>query len=256
MHLAQLERLVLTESSVEEDEVRNLLSHLSSLKSVHLGLVYPSQDKELGYNCCSPRPPLKKQGVLLEGLLNVRDTVKHLSIGIELCPLYWPSVWGAVERDNGTPQESFKPFKGILKQFPLLRTAELPAVMLFGWTYDDAPALSELLPPTLHKLSIRNNLYYVGEFEWETNKVAEAIQNFLPFAQSATPLLNKITIRGFDMGEEEGVEPDDSTGARSACEELGLDINISMIQDNLSPGLWTTHRELQEGSRRDCRNYG
>ncbi|KAJ6138144.1 hypothetical protein N7471_004630 [Penicillium samsonianum] len=238
-HLAQLERLVLTESSVEEDEVRNLLSHLSSLRSVHLGLVYPSQDKELDYNW----------------LLSVKDTVKHLSIGIELCPLYGLLVWGAIERDNGTPQESFKPFKGILKQFPLLRTAELPAVMLFGWTYDDAPALSELLPPTLQKLCIRENLYHVEDFEWETNKVAEAIQNYLPFVQSATALLNKITIRIFDMGEE-GVEPDDSTGARSACEELGLDIDINMIQDNLSPGLWTTHRELQEGSRRDCRNYG
>lgn len=255
-HLAQPERLVLTESSVEEDEVRNLLSHLSSLKSVHLGLVYPSQDKELDYNCCSLQPPLKKQGVLLEGLMSVKDTVEHLSIGMELCPLYWPSVWGAIERDNGTPQESFKPFKGILKRFPLLQTAELPAVMLFGWTYDDAPAMSELLPPTLQKLTIRDNLRCAEDFEWETDKVAQAIQNFLPFAQSATPLLNTIKIRAFDIGREGEVDPDDSTGTRSSCEELGLDVDISMIQDNLSPGLWTTHRELQEGSRRDCRNYG
>ncbi|CAI7581222.1 unnamed protein product [Penicillium glandicola] len=256
VHLAQLERLVLTESPVGEDEIRNLLSHLSSLKSVHLGLVYPSQDKKLDYNCCSPQPPLKEQGVLLEGLMSVKDTVEHLSIGMELCPLYWPCVWGAIERDNGTPQENFDPFKGILKRFPLLRTAELPAVMLFGWTYDDAPAMSELLPPTLQKLTIRDNLYRVEEFEWDTDKVAEAIQDFLPFAQSATPLLNTITIRLFDMGKEEEVDQDDSTGARSLCENLGLDIHISMIQDNLSPGLWTTHRELQEGSRRDCRNYG
>ncbi|KAJ5960137.1 uncharacterized protein N7479_007287 [Penicillium vulpinum] len=255
-HLAQLERLVLTESSVEEEEVRNLLSHLSSLKSLHLGIAYPSQDKELDYNCCSPRPPLKNQGVLLEGLMSVKDTVEHLSIGMELCPLYWPSVWGAIERDNGTPQENFKPFRGILKRFPILRTAELPAVMLFGWTCDDAPTMSKLLPATLQKLTIRDNLGNVEHFEWETDKIAEAIQNFLPFAHSVTPLLNTITIRGFDMGKEEEVDPDESTGARSLCEELGLDIEISMIQDNLSPGLWTTYRELQEGSRRDCRNYG
>ncbi|KAJ5185873.1 hypothetical protein N7491_006257 [Penicillium cf. griseofulvum] len=253
-HLAQLERLVMTESSVEEDEVRNLLSHLSSLKSLHLGLVYRSQDKELGYNCCSPQPPLKKQGVLLEGLMSVKDTVENLSIGMELCPLYWPSVWGAIERNNGTPRESFEPFKGILKQFPRLRTAELPAVMLFGWGHDDSPVMSELLPPTLQKLAIRDNLSLEEDFEWETDKVAEAIQNFLPFAQSATPSLNTITFRTFDI-ETEQIHTDSFTGVRSSCEALGLDIDICMITDNLSPGLWTTHRELQEGSRRDHRDY-
>ncbi|KAJ5359784.1 hypothetical protein N7517_008975 [Penicillium concentricum] len=253
-HLAQLQRLVLTESPIEEEEVKNLLSHLSSLKSVHLGLVYPSQDKELNYNCCSPQPPLKTQGVLFEGLMSVKNTVEHLSISMELCPLYWPSVWGAIERGNGTPKESFKPFKGILKHFPLLRTAELPAVMLFGWTCD-TPAMSEFLPPTLQKLAIRDNLSLAEDFEWETDKVAEAIQNFLPVAQSVTPLLNTIIIRVFDIGTR-NVDPDNSTGARSSCEALGLDIDISMIQDNLSPGFWTTHRELQEGSRRDCRNRG
>ena len=255
-HLAQLERLVLTESSVEESEIKNLLSHLSSLKILHLGLVYPSQDKELGYNCCSPQPPLKKQNVLLEGLMSVKNTVKSLSIGMELCPLYVYSIWGALERDNGTPQESFKQFKGILKQFPLLETAELPTVMLFGWACGDAPAMSELLPPALQKLAIRNNLSCVDVFEWETDKIAQAIQNFLPFAQSATPLLKTITIRLFDIGEEDGLEPDYAELARSSCEELRLGLDISMMQDNLSPGLWTTHRELEEGSRRDCRYYG
>ncbi|KAJ6179608.1 hypothetical protein N7519_010069 [Penicillium mononematosum] len=249
-----LERLVLTESSVDEDDVRKLLSHLSSLKSLHLGLVYPSQDKELGYNCCSPQPPLKKQGVLLEGLMSVKDTVEDLSISMELCPFWWPTVWGAIERNHGTPQESFKPFKGILMRFPLLRTAELPAVMLFGWTCADAPALSELLPPTLRKLAIRDNLWRTEDFEWETDQVGEAIQNFLPFARSVTPMLNTITIRSFGIGEEGDIDPDDSMGARSSCEKLGLDIDISMIQYNLSAGLWTTHTGLQEGSWRDLSN--
>ena len=253
-HLAQLERLVLTESSVDEDDVRKLLSHLSSLKSLDLGLVYPSQDKELDYNCCSPQPPLKQQGVLLEGLMSVKDTVENLSISLELCPFWWPAVWGAIERDNGTPQESFKPFKGILMQFPLLKTAELPAAMLFGWTCADAPALSEVLPPTLQKLAIRDNLFRTEDYEWETDRVGEAIQNFIPFAQSVTPMLNTITIRSFGIGEEGDLDPDDSMGARSSCEKLGLDIDISMIQYNLSPGLWTTHRGLQEGSWRNLSN--
>ena len=139
-------------------------------------------------------------------------------------------------------------------RFPLLRTAELPAVMLFGWTCAGAPALSELLPPTLRKLAIRDNLWCEEDYEWETDQVGEAIQNFLPFAQSVTPMLNKIIIRCFGIGEEGDIDPDDSMGARSSCEKLGLDIDISMIQYNLSPGLWTMHRGLEEGSWRDLSN--
>lgn len=139
-------------------------------------------------------------------------------------------------------------------QFPLLKTAELPAAMLFGWTCADAPALSEVLPPTLQKLAIRDNLFRTEDYEWETDRVGEAIQNFIPFAQSVTPMLNTITIRSFGIGEEGDLDPDDSMGARSSCEKLGLDIDISMIQYNLSPGLWTTHRGLQEGSWRNLSN--
>ncbi|CAI7633805.1 unnamed protein product [Penicillium viridicatum] len=232
-HLAQLERLVLTQSSVDEDDVRKLLSHLSSLKSLDLGLVYPSQDKELDYNVCSPQPPLKKRGVLLEGLMSVKDTVENLSISMELCPFWWPCSWGASVRNHDTPQESFKPFKGILMRFPLLRTAELPSVMLFGWTCADAPALSELLPPTLRKLAIRDNLWSTEDFEWKTDQVGEAIQNFIPFAQSVTPMLNTITIRSFDIGEEGDLDPDHSMGARSSCEKLGLDIDIRDFKRDL-----------------------
>lgn len=55
-------------------------------------------------------------------------------------------------------------------------------------------------------------------------------------------------IRSFGIGEEGDIDPEDSMGARSSCEKLGLGIDISMIQYNLSLGLWTTHRGLQEGS--------
>ncbi|KAJ6136616.1 hypothetical protein N7512_001776 [Penicillium capsulatum] len=53
-HLTNLTRLVLTQASVEEDEVRHLLSRSSSVQSVHLRLVYPSQDREAGFVDVSP----------------------------------------------------------------------------------------------------------------------------------------------------------------------------------------------------------
>jgi hypothetical protein len=89
--------------------------------------------------------------------------------------------------------------------------------------------LSKLLPPTLRKLAIRDNLWRTEDFEWETDQVGEAIENFLPFAQSVTPMLNTIRIRSFGIGEEGDIDPDDFIGARSSCEKLGLDMDITMI---------------------------
>lgn len=252
-HLARLERLVLAESPIEECEARDLLFHLSSLKSLHLGLVYPSQDRELGWSEASARPPLKEPGVLIEGLMSVKDTVEHLSVGMELCPLYYPSMWSSHNRDNGNPEESFKQCLGILKQFPLLKSAEIPSVMLLGWTSYDAPSMSEVLPPTLQKLIIRDQLIHSEDYELDDDVVTEAIQDFLPSVQSTTPLLDTIMLRGFCMGKGSEWAKDHAKELRTLSEELGLDIEISSVISNVSPGLWTTHRELHEAFHRDCR---
>ncbi|KAJ5161066.1 hypothetical protein N7492_006458 [Penicillium capsulatum] len=253
-HLAQLERLVLAESFIDENEARILLSHLSSLKSLHLGLVYPSQDRELGFNWCSPRPPLKEPGVLLKGLMSVKDTVEHLSIGMELCPTYYCTEWGSDKRDNGTPEQSFKQCPGILKHFSCLKTAELPAPVLFGWYTDAAAPLSELLPSTLQKLSIRDEMMSAEDFEWDDNAVASAILKFLPTAKRTAPLLDTITLRSLVMGKGNEWDEDSARKPRNLSEELGLNVHINKIMDNTSPGLWTTHRELYEATRRDCQD--
>lgn len=253
-HLAQLERLVLAQSFIEEGEARVLLSHLSSLRILHLDLVYPSQDRELGYNWCSPRPPLKEPGVLVEGLMSVKDTVEHLCIGMELCPTYYCTEWGCDKRDNGTPEESFKQCQGILKRFPSLKTAELPAPVLFGWYEEGALPLSELLPPTLQKLGFRDQLIATEDYDWGEDAIPSAISEFLPVAKSTTPELDTITIRSLVMGKGNEWDEDGAKEPRRLSEELGLQVGISMILDNTSPGLWTTHRELYEATRKDCRD--
>lgn len=255
-HLARLERLVLTESYIDEDEVRDLLSLLSSVKSVHLGLVYPSQDEAAGWDTESPRPPLREQmeGALLEGILSIKGTVEHLSIGLELCPLNMGTSWD--EEDFGDIEQGLLPFRGFLKQFPHLQSAELPAVMLFGWVHDDAPNLDELLPSTLKRLVIRENLSCVardieddspGEvYEWNPDAVARAIQKFLPLAHSTTPLLKSIIMRDFAMGVVGHSAQEDIVAVRSSCRDLGLDIDIALSPDSLPAGLSTTSRALEE----------
>jgi len=258
-HLARLERLVIMESYIDEDEVRDLSSLLSSIQSLHLGLVYPSQDKAAGWDLESPRPPLRKQtkGALLEGLFSIKETVKNLSISIELCPINLGSQW--CEETFGDIEQGLMPFRGFLKNFSRLETAELPAAMLFGWVHDDAPNLDTLLPPTLQSLAIREHLHCVardisvvedgspGEtYEWELDAVARAIQGFLPSARYSTPLLKKIIIRDFAMNSRGHIAEEDTIAARSLCKDLGLDMDIAISPDALPAGLWTTSRALEE----------
>ncbi|KAJ5392233.1 hypothetical protein N7509_007723 [Penicillium cosmopolitanum] len=260
-HLAKLERLVIMESYIDEDEVRGLLSLLSSIQSLHLGLVYPSQDEAANWEIESPRPPLRKQmkGALLEGLMSIKGTVQTLSISIELCPINLGSQW--YEKDFGDIEQALLPFRGFLKQYLHLETAELPAVLLFGWVHDDAPNLDTLLPSTLQSLAIRENLSCVardisviedgspGEtYEWELDAVARAIQRFLPSARDSTPLLNKIIIRDFAMDSRGHIAEEDTLAARSLCQDLGLDMDIAISPDALPAGLRTASRALDEYS--------
>lgn len=258
-HLARLERLVVMESYIDEDEVRDLLSLLSSIQSIHLGLVYPSQNEAEGWDSDSPRPPLRKQmeGVLLEGLLSIKETVQNLSISMELCPVNLGSQWD--EEDFGDIEQAFMPFRGFLKRFPRLETAELPAAMLFGWIHDDAPDLDTLLPSTLQSLAIRKNLPCVardmtvvgrgipGEvYEWDLDVVAQAIHEVLPSIRDSTPLLKKIIIRDFWSRMRGHIAEEDTLAARALCQDLGLDIDIAISPDALPAGLWTTSRALEE----------
>ncbi|CAI7596003.1 unnamed protein product [Penicillium pancosmium] len=258
-HLAKLKRLVIMESYIDENEVRDLLSLLSSIETIHLGLVYPSQDEAAGSDIESPRPPFRKQtkGALLEGLLSIGGTVKNLSISIELCPINLGSQWD--ENDFGNIEEGLLPFRGFLKRLPHLETAELPAAMLFGWVHDDAPGLSKLLPSTLQKLAIRENLHCVardsqvvedfspGEtYEWGLDAVARAIQKFLPSAQTSAPLLKTIIIRDFAMDSRGHIAQEETTVARSLCQDLGLDMHIALSPDALPAGFWTASRALHE----------
>ncbi|KAJ5287249.1 hypothetical protein N7478_002935 [Penicillium angulare] len=241
-HLANLKIFSLVESSITETEIRDILSHLSSVRSIHLGINYPSENDK-GYFQDSSRPPLSKQeqGALFEGIMSIKDTVQNISIGLELCPLFW--VTHVDERGHGSIQEGLIPFQGFLKEFPVLETAELPIVMLFGWDHKKAPQLADLVPSTLQKLCLRDNLEGVADYQWdmyETTRVQDLIKDFLPCAHSMAPHLKTISIRTLNAFPPEDLRQNYALPCRESCEKLGLDIEITQINDHLSPGLWTT----------------
>lgn len=72
--LKRVHTLVLARSTLTYEEVRNLLQHTPSLKSLHLGLVYKIS------------PALDNLYILLDALESVSHTVETLSMGVEYYP--------------------------------------------------------------------------------------------------------------------------------------------------------------------------
>lgn len=72
-------------------------------------------------------------------------------------------------------------------------------------------------------------------------RVQGRIRDFLPFAYSTNPHLKTILVLIFDKPPFENFIENGALPCRRLYEELGLDIDIDQINDNLSPGLWTGH---------------
>lgn len=232
-NLPRLKHLVLTQTSITEEQVAHLLCQTESLESFHLGLVYHCFQKPR-------REPLVQGSALLEGLMSIRHTVEHLSIGLEFYPRRIGEVW-----NDSNPQPLLDPFRGILKRFPRLRSAEIPIPMLFGWNKDQTPNMTELLPDSLETLCLRQDLLAVERYQWMAPFTTSVVQGFLPSLQAATPGLTQLTLRLFRnydtllCGRE--VE---SINLLSL--HLGMHVSFRLIHDGLSPGLWTAQRDLTE----------
>lgn len=136
--------------------------------------------------------------------------------------------------------EGLIPFQGFLKEFPILETAELPVAMLFGWNKENASPLADLVPSTLQKLCLRQDMENVADNQWNMDyrtRLQGLIDEFLPCADYMAPHLNAITIRSISMFPSEDLSC--VLPCRKLCKKLGLDIEITQISDYLSPGLWT-----------------
>lgn len=232
-NLPCLKKLVLTQASISEEIIGRLLCRTESLESVHLGLVYHSLQKPR-------REPLIQGSALLEGLLSIRHTVKHLSVGLEFYPRIIGEVW-----NDSSPQPLLDPFRGILKRFTCLRSAEIPLPMLFGWNKDQTPNMAELLPDSLESLCLRQDLLAVERYQWMAPFTVGVVQGFLPSLRTVTPDLKQLTLRSFGNFDtllcRREVE-----SINSLSLHLGMDVNFRLIHDGLSPGLWTASRDLTE----------
>lgn len=230
--LANLERLVLLSCSAKEHRVAELLSLTPSVTKLHLGLSsWVSQEDDSG------KKPLRDGRKLLKSLVGLRKTLEHLSIGLNLL--------STQITDLSDLRVCLTPFKGILRKFPTLRTAEIQVTMLLGIYDQTVPAkLAQLLPAGLQSLCIRCYLHPNHDFDlgWNFARIMQCIREFLPHLKASTPRLAQIYIHPdfrFSARRKHWAE---ILRTRNSARALGLDLCVRVLKPCVLPGLWTRNR--------------
>lgn len=140
LHLDRLHILVLTRSTIKEEEIPGLLSQTPNLRTLHLGLAYL-----WGKSC-----PLRNGAAVLQGLHSVSRTIEVLSFYFE----YYPASRGEYyfDEDDAKLREPFRHFP---LQFPRLRSVEVSITMLLGTDPVTAVDIRTVLPSTVQQLCLQ-----------------------------------------------------------------------------------------------------
>ncbi|KAJ5194278.1 hypothetical protein N7491_001614 [Penicillium cf. griseofulvum] len=136
--LPNLRTLVLAKAGVYPDDIATLLCQFPYLESLHVGMAY---------KCRVTTEFLEQPECFLRSLETSSQTIKHLSISLELLPYCADNFRLRLSGDPG------KPFRDMLKKFPQLKTASVPLYFLIGWgtrTYE----LRDVLPSTIEALHL------------------------------------------------------------------------------------------------------
>ncbi|THC91499.1 hypothetical protein EYZ11_009030 [Aspergillus tanneri] len=230
-NLNQLQTLVLARATIREDEVPDLLSQMSTLKTLHLGLAYRWHDEEL----------LNNPYYIIEGLEYVSQTVENLSLGLEYYPYsQWEYYFDSQD------YWSRELFQGFLKEFPRLRSAEVPISLLLGMDDEDPvniEKISSLLPPTLEELCLQwDNVEVIGTWSGEV-KLHDCVRYLLIDLRSHSPNLKRVAIRQ-SMGSPVGTKGWEKERAELQVECAQVGIELQLVFDYLSPGLWTQEAHI------------
>lgn len=240
LNLDCLQTLILARSTISEEDVFSLLTQTQSLKDLHLGLAYHWKKPHIFQN----------SELFIQALESVRNTVTNLSIGTE----YYPHCMGECHFEEGR-EHSLESFKGVLKKFTNLQTAELPITLLVGLDPSEAIDLGKVLPDTLRNLVLRNDLGNVYEYQWETCDFLDCVHDFLTKSdwRSITPQLQHIYLRLLPLSYDPSYWPEEERNVWSACKKDG--IHFKIILDSLSSGFYTSSTSRFVGST-SASSYG
>lgn len=223
-NLSNLHTLVIARATIKEQDVPSLLSQLTSLKTLHLGMAY-RWHSEFALESCS---------YILEGLGSVNDTLEKLSMGVE----YYPFSEGHYDFGTERDERARLAFDGFLKQFTHLRSAEVPVTLLVGLDPEESEEIGDRVPNTLEELCLQwDNSEINGFWEYET-QLHDCVRHLLHDLRSHSPHLKRVTIRHLLLPpDERGYFAKERAELSEMCAEVGLDLEV--VFDYLSPGLWT-----------------
>lgn len=223
-NLSNLHTLVIARATIKEQDVPSLLSRLTSLKTLHLGMAYRWFDERALESC----------SYILEGFKSVSDTLEKFSMGIE----YYPYSSGHYDFGTGNDYRARIEFMGFLNQFAHLRSAEVPITLLVGLDPEESEDISYWLPYNLEELCLQfDNKEINGFWDYET-QLHECVRYLLHDLRYHSPYLKRVTIRHPMMSPaDQEYFAKERAELREVCSEAGIDLEV--VFDFLSPGLWT-----------------
>ena len=247
LNLDRLKTLIFSRSTIYEDDVFSFLTQTQSLKNLHIGLAYPWRKPCMFEN----------SEIFVQALESVKNTVTNLSIGFE----YYPHCLGECHEGDEQPH-LLDPFKGVFKKFANLQTAELPIQLLVGFDpYEEEIDLGEMLPDTLWKLVLRNDLGNIMEYEWGTPEFFSRVNRFVTKSlRSVTPHLQHICLRFTPLSYNPFYYPDKKKVVTSVAKETGLTLRLLLMgfqPDSLfqSHNMYmSTSTHLNLGLEHECMN--
>ncbi|OJJ37793.1 hypothetical protein ASPWEDRAFT_39531 [Aspergillus wentii DTO 134E9] len=224
-NLSNLDTLVVARATIKEENVPALLSQMTTLRSLHLGMAY-RWHSEFALESCSN---------ILEGLESISGTLEKLSLGVE----YYPFSSGHYNFGTDFDHQARIEFMFFLNHFPRLRSAEVPITLLIGLEPEDSNEIGERLPDTLEELCLQWDNAEIMSNDWEfESQLHDCVRYLLDDLQSHSPHLKRVTIRQrCESPKDKEWFAKDRAELKEMCTEAGIDLEV--VWDYLSPGLWT-----------------
>jgi hypothetical protein len=125
-----------------------------------------------------------------------------------------------------------------MKHFEQLRTLELPTAVLLGWNYNTASSVGPLLPPTLLKLTLRDDLWNWARYTWNYEVLANILEKFRTFRTQYANGLQNITLT--DSSERSSMTDEDEEmliRLKLSFDNEGLDFDLATYEDPFTPGV-------------------
>ena len=218
--IRNLHTLVLARSTIEEGDVARLLSK-ASLKTLHLGLAYWWEGH---------RYPLRN-GTSIMQAMQLQSQCEKLSMSLEWYPVTCGFDW--FHEEDAQLRE---PWIGFFKRFPTLLSAEIPITLLLGLNPENAINITQVLPNTLQELCIHWDNSGMGDNDWALESQLRDCIGYLLQGLPNFPHLKRVSVR---MWTEMvlGLDWEEWKSLKQTCLLSGIE--LSVVVDHLSPGLWT-----------------